>query len=309
VIVAGYGELLGRPQLSVISAEPDHELDRIAERMAVGTAPAVRIGGPAELALWFEQLLAARDGARTIAPKTLDLLGHSTASTSQLRLGDWVIDITSPAVAMWFRALAANKVLPRLGIHAVRLLACKTAGTDAGRATICGLSDILGIEVYGTNHLLHEVHYDGQGFREDWKFLLVGASELRRAARGPVVTPVAERGPRTLELDALPAYPLGPRAADLPRRVAAAGAARQILQLVRRSAGALTPSRLPTPICELALPSATPDAYHVAHVLLDGMFLRFFPDGAATPGVMYPVDDPPRLLQIIDELAGLDISH
>lgn len=300
-----YREVLARARLSVVSAEPDHELERIAERIT----SSARIGGPAELEGWFGRLLAASDGAKTIAPKTLDLLGHSTARTSLLRLGDWIIDAASPAVASVFRALADHRVLPQLGIHAVRLLGCKTAETGPGRATICALADILGVEVYGTNHLLHEAHYDEHGFRDIWRFLLVGASDLRRTATALTARPEAERGPRTLDLDALPAHPLGPRPARWPRRVATPSAAREILQLLRRDAGAPMPGLLATPSCELALPSAKPGAYHVADVLFEGAFIRFYPDGVAAPRIAYPVDDAHALRRILEDLAPADVTR
>jgi hypothetical protein len=305
VIVERSRELLARAQLSVVSAEPDHELERLAERITTS----VRIGGRTELEAWFGRLLAARDGAEAIAPKTLDLLGHSTARTSLLRLGDWVIDAASPAVATWFRELAERRVLPRLGIHAVRLLGCKTAETGPGRATICALSDLLGVEVYGTNHLLHEGHYDEHGFRDIWGFLLVGARELRRTAGEHAVTRQADRGPRTLDLDALPAHPLGPQPARWPRRVVPPSAARQLLQLIRRDAGAPMPGLLATPSCELALLSAKPGAYHVVDVLFEGAFVRFYPDGVAAPGVAYPVDDAHALRRIVDGLAPSDVTR
>lgn len=296
--------LLSRRHLSVISAEPDHELDRMARTIT----PSVRAMGRADLEALFGRLLAARDGAQTIAPKTLDLLGHSTARTSQLRLGDWVVDAADPAVAGLFRGLANHDVLPRLGIHAVRLLGCKTAATDQGRATICALADILGVEVYGTNHLLYDVHHDKEGFREIWEFLLVCASDLRRMTAEPTVVPETARWPRTLDIDALPAVPRGPRAAGWPRRIATASAVRRILPLIRGDAGAPMSGVLAVPRCELLLPSATPGMYHVAHVLFDGAFVRFFPDGAAAPGVAYPVDDVDALLRIVDELPAQGVS-
>jgi len=296
-------ERLSRARLCVISAEPDHELDRIARRIA----PAVRIGGRAELEGLFERLLAAGDGAGTIAPKTLDVLGHSTAGASLVRLGDWILDGDDPAVLAWARSLAERRVLPRLGIHAVRLLACQTAGTARGCATICALSDALGVEVHGTTHLLHEAHYDAAGFRDTWAFLLVSARELRRDALWPTVIPDAARGPRTLDLGALPAHPLGPSVGTWPRHVATASTAHRILQLVRRDAGAPMPA-LVAPSYELALPAARPGEYHIAHVLFGGGFIRFFPDGAAGPGVVYPVDDAPALRRIVDALAPPAVS-
>ena len=297
-------ELLSRARLSVISAEPDHELDRIAERVT----PSVRIGGRAELEALLERLLAASASAGTIAPKTLDLLGHSTARASLLRLGDWVIDAANPEVTAVFRGLADHGVLPRLGIGAVRLLGCTTAGTAHGRATIWTLSDLLGIEVHGSNHLLYEVHYDAQGFRDIWEFMLVSAQDLRRTASTPA-TPDAGQWPCTLELDALPASPLGPRAASWPQLVVTPRVAHQIVPLLRPGAGAPMPGVTATPSCELALPAATPGTYHVAEVLVRGRVPPVYPGGAAAPGVVYPVDDVHGLRRLVDELARAGVSR
>jgi hypothetical protein len=292
-----YRELLSRSQLSVISAEPDRELDRIAQIVQ----PSVRIDGRAELEVLLGRLLVATESGPTIAPKTLDLLGHSTAGGALLRLGEWVIDAASPTVTAFFRELADHDVLTRLGIYAVRLLGCKTADTGQGRSTICKLADLLGVEVYGTNHLLYDAHYDDHGFRACWKFLLVCSSDLRTTTSEPSVLPEAEVWPRTLDIDALPAQPLGPRT-QWPTRIATAGAAHQLLRLIRREAGAQMPGLLTTPMCELALPAAAPGTYHVAHVLLGGGFVRFYPDGAGEPGVVYPIDDAEALCRIIDQL-------
>lgn len=289
----------------MVSAEVDHELDSLARTIT----SSVRIDGRAELDELLGHLLAASDAAASIAPKTLDLIGHSTAGSALLRLGDWAIDAASSTVTAFFRELADHDVLPRLGVHAVRLLACRTTEAAEGRATVCTLANILGVEVFGTSHLLYDVHYDGHGFRQAWEFLLVGSSDLRRATSEPAVVPDAERWPRTLDIDALPASALAPRTTRWPTRVATAGAARQILQLIRRDAGARMPGLLATPLCELALPSVTAGAYHRAHVLLDGAFMRFFPDGAAAPGVVYPVDEAHALLRIVDELPLFDVNR
>jgi hypothetical protein len=198
--------------------------------------------------------------------------------------------------------------MTRLGIHAVRLLGCNTAETDAGRSTICRLAEILDIEVYGSTALLHDAHYDEHGFCDRWAFLLVGSSDLQRTACAPVVIPDSERWPRSLDIDALPARPLGPHTAPWPMYIATAGSAQRLVALIRRNAGAQMPALLVTPVCELALPAAAPGSYHAAQVLLDGAFVRFYPDGAASPGVVFPVDDASALRQIIDELAG-ELSH
>src|SRR5262249_46299196 len=125
-----------------------------------------------------------------------------------------------------------------------------------------------------------------------WEFLLVGSSGLSRGAPGARV-----HARSALDLAALVAQPLGRHVAEWPRRVLSPDHARRLLGLLRRDAAGLMPVPL-TPSCELALPSARPDAYHVAHVLLDGAFLRFYPEGIS-PGVAYPVEDVPALHRLI----------
>jgi hypothetical protein len=92
--------------------------------------------------------------------------------------------------------------------------------------------------------------------------------------------------------------------------VASATAARQIVQLVRRREGAPVLGPLATPMCELALPATGPDSYHVAHVVLGGEFLQFYPDGMSGPGIVFPVDDPGALRRIIATLEpGPELIH
>jgi hypothetical protein len=300
-----YHELLARPRLCVISGEPGGELDRLARIIT----PSVRVAGREDLEALLDHLLAAHGDPEPLAPKTLDLVGHSTGRSALLRLGDWVIDASRPEVAAWFRALAARDACPRLGIHAIRLLGCNTADTEQGRTTVCALADILGIEVHGTRHLLYDVHYDQDGFRDIWEFLLVSASRLRREATPAAIPTDTRSGPRTLDIEALPVLAPGPGATDWPRRVVTLNAARTILQLVQRDAGAPIPGLVLAPICELAIPSARTGGYHLAHVLLGGAFLRFFPDGAAAPGVAYPVNDARSLLEIIDQLPCAELAR
>lgn len=299
-----YRELLSRARLSVISAVTESELDRIAGIVS----PSFRVRDRADLEDLLGRLLAAAADGAAIEAKTLDLIGHST-SASLLQLGSWVIDAASRCVTSFFRGLTDEGVLPRLGITAVRLLACKTASAEQGRTTLCALGDILGLEVFGTEHLLFDQHYDEDGFREVWEFMLVSSRDLRRTARPPALTSEAGRWPRTLELDELPAHPLASSPAPWPQRVATGSATREILQLIRRNAGARMPGLIATPSCELALPSAMHGAYHLMHVLFDGAFVRCFPDGITVPGVVYPVEDAPRLHRIVGELPLLELTR
>lgn len=298
-----YRELLSRPRLSAISAMCDPELDGIAQIVRLG----VRIHDRSDLEALLGSLLVAADAGAPVAPKTLDLIGH--ASGSLLRLGDWVLDGASTPVKAFFRGLAEHDVMPRLGVRALRLLACNTAGAGHGESTLRTLAGILGIEVQGTTHLLHEYHYDAGGFRAIWDFMLVSSKDVQPSVATIAAVPDAARWPRTLDIDALPALQLGLHAAPWPQRLASASAMRQILALVRRNAGARMPGLIAVPTCELALPSALAGAYHLMHVLFKGAFVRCFPEGVDVPGVVYPVDDAPELHRIVDELPLLDLSR
>src|SRR5678815_324855 len=131
-----YRALQSRARVSMVSAVGDHELEGIARTID----SSLRIGGPDDLDGHLEQLVAA-SSCGPIAPKSLDLIGHSTTASSLLRLGSWVIDGADPGVIARFRAFAERSVLQRLGIHAIRLLGCNTAGTARGCETICALAE------------------------------------------------------------------------------------------------------------------------------------------------------------------------
>src|SRR5262249_15187341 len=98
-------------------------------------------------------------------------------------------------------------------------------------------------------------------------------------------------------------------AAPWPRRLATEAAAREILRLIRRDAGARMPGLTAVPSCELALPSMTRGTYHLMHVLFDGAFVRCFPDGTMMPGVVYPVDDAARLCLVVGDLPLVDVTR
>jgi hypothetical protein len=91
----------------------------------------------------LREVLEGRLGGAT-PPFTLDLIGHSTRGHQLLRLGQAVIDMLDAAVAGFFQSIAHERLLPRLGIEAVRLLACGTAVTPAGRRTLRLLARTLG---------------------------------------------------------------------------------------------------------------------------------------------------------------------
>lgn len=113
------------------------------------------------------------------APVTLDLIGHSTRDHHLLRLGDDRVDMLDPVVASFFRSLAADRLLSRLGVRAVRLLGCETAVAPGGRRTLRLLARTLGLPVFGATRTLAKSHYDERGFNPVFARILVEASNLR----------------------------------------------------------------------------------------------------------------------------------
>lgn len=291
-------ELLAASHLSVITRQADYELARIQDIIT----HKVLVDGRGDLEQLLCELLAEVARGETPKTKTLDLIGHATPGKSLLQLGGWVIDAASPTVSAFFRELADHDVLPTLGIYAVRLLGCQTADTGQGRSTICTLSKILGLEVFGTTQLIYSAHYDSSGYRDNCHHALACASDLR-AELGDITLPVSSPAyPRILDVDALPSAPLVVREHPWPRRIATAEAASRILRLVRRKEGAQMPGLLALPSCEIALPAVKPHWYHLAQMLLDGDFVRVYPDGDRQPGIVYPVTDPHALRALVDEL-------
>lgn len=283
-------ELLDLPHLSLISRSDDSELRRIETTVVSSRL----IAGRAELEEMLCELLAH---GRCGAPKTLDLIGHSTVGTSLLSVGDWVLDATNATVTAFFRELADHAVLDRLGIHSLRLLGCSTAASAHGIWTICALADILGVEVHGTTGPVLASHYDAHGFEHASRHLLISATELRR--RETVARPHAHAVARgyVLDIDMLPPAPLdGHR--PWPVHVVSAEQARELLSLVRRHEGAVLPNLVESPCCELALPSPIALHYHRIEVLLDGEVIRVHTPGAPH-GITYPVADADAFRQLV----------
>jgi hypothetical protein len=112
------------------------------------------------------------------SPLTLDLIGHSTRDHHLLRLGDDRVDMLDAAVARFFRSVADERLLPRLGVVAVRLLGCETAVSNCGRRTLRLLSRTLGLPVFGATRPLMKSHYDERGFNPAFAQVLVEASAL-----------------------------------------------------------------------------------------------------------------------------------
>jgi len=289
--------------ISVVTRHADAELARIQNLLE----HRLLVDGRADLEVLFGALIAAVEEADlTPPPKTLDLIGHSVPGTSLLQLGEWIIDASSPTVTAFFRELADFNILPRLGIHAVRLLGCNTACTEAGKRTLLSLSDILGMEVWGTSNMTFANHYTANGFNPDWRFLLVSATDLREREEANAGNVRPDPYPRALDLDGLPALPII-TSTPWPRRLVDRNSAREILRLVRRDEGGTMPGLLASPSCELALPSARPNAYHFAQILLDENFVRVYPD-PHQPGVLYPVSEPKTLRSIVDALPPAPVA-
>lgn len=287
-------DLVAQPRLSVITCSADHELRRVTDLLE----HKVLVSGRDDLEAVFGQLLEHQHLA---VPKSLDLIGHSSATKSLLCLGDWVLDATNPTVTAFFRGIADNDVLSRLKIQAVRLLGCLTADTSHGRWTICTLADILGVPVYGTKDLIYSIHYDRSGFAKEREYVLVSSTDLAGAPVDARALAPAISTHRTLDIDALPQLALRTRP-GMTTRVASEDHGRQLLRLVRRQYGAEMPGLLAEPACEVLLPASKLGMYHALQVLLDGELVRVYPHGTEQPGLVYPVDDPHQLNTLVATL-------
>lgn len=285
--------LLARPRISIVTSHPDPEVARL--RALLGDH--LEVDGRWAFERVFGELIEAR-GELTPATKTLDLIGHSMPD-GLLRLGNWVLDGDSPTVTAFFRGIADLEILPRLGVTALRVLGCSTAVTTRARATLKILSELLGLEVFGTVGPIYGLHYDADGFSHQWRFLLSAASESPK----PVVidAPVQLATRRSLDVDALPIVPIA-SSGDRPRCLVHGEIAREILSVIDRSRGAQMPGLLAIPSHELALATHDAARCHIAEVILHGHFVRVYPDGASEPGIVYPVNDPRRLLGLARSL-------
>jgi len=284
--------LLTQPRISIITSHPDAEVSRL--QGLIGDH--IQTDGRLALEHLLGDLVHAI-GDTPPAPKTLDLIGHATPD-GLLRMGDWVLDGENRTVTAFFRGIADAEVLPRIGVTAVRLLGCSTAVGTRARGTMKVLSELLGLEVYGTTSPIYNLHYDEAGFAHQWRFLLSAASESPTPNED---TPAPLPSRRTLDIDSLPLVALG-ATPEWQRYLVGRDVAREILDLVDRTAGAQMPGLLAIPTAELALPSHREAHYHLAEVILDGNFLRVYPDGNAQPGIVYPVLAPQRLLSLLTSL-------
>ncbi len=282
---------------SVLSARRDPELERIH---AVLASP-LEIANRNDLADQLGHMLVGPTAP--MAPSTLDLIGHSMPGTSLLRIGDWVVDAAQSSVTSFFRELADHDVLPRLGITAVRLLGCVTAGSAQGRYTICSLADLLGVEVYGTTDMICAQHYDATGFSDRYAAALVASAALRGEVPSFESRTTTTAYARSLDLDALPSVTLPlAQAPGWPLHVLDRSRTAEVLHMVRRHEGAEMPGLLATPGCELALPTGH-GAHVLAQVLLNGEFVRVFPRDVRA-GIMYPVADAGGLRRLVQTLAA-----
>jgi hypothetical protein len=277
--------------ISISSRTSDPELVRIHQTIATP----ILVEGRADLEVVLGGLLRMPSTART-----LDLIGHSTPIKSLLVLGDWVIDAGSSTVTAFFRELAEQQVLTRLGVTALRLLGCNTAQTGQGKATLRVLSEILELPVYGTTEPTFASHYDERGFRDDFAHHLVEASQVGHHEPVPTRKQIGAGTVQTLDIDALPPSSSVAASGDWTHRMATEAQLGQILRYVRRNEGAEMPGLLSQPVCELIFPVAT-GRYGRMQVVLDGQFVRVYPRTHGS-GFVYPVSDVRALMGAVAEL-------
>jgi hypothetical protein len=273
--------------ISILTQCPDAELIQI-QQLVVG-AHLVETRSDIEALLGI--LLAM---PRSVEPRTLDLIGHSTASSALLQIGRWVIDAKHPTVKAFFRELADQEVLPRLNVNAVRLIGSKTAETVEGRRTLTMLAEILGVPVYGAVGPVFAANFDATGFVDNELL----ESPTPECADRVAPMPRATSYPRSLDVDSLP------HATITCEHVVAAATASALLRTIRRDHGLVMPALLGTPSCTLALPSGQPNQFHIVEILLGYELVRVYPSGRDQPGVVYTVSEPQVLEALVRSSIG-----
>lgn len=163
----------GDRHLHVSASPADGELARLVERVA-NNRPIQQLAG---LRLLLDRLRGCRRCAPGAERRTLDLLAHATPDRL-LQLGTSVLDPRLPDVRRLFQEMAQDEILPRLGIHELRLLGCETAMSRAGQAAIRALSDILGIRVVGTIRPVYAAYFGATGLHARYEAMLCDADGL-----------------------------------------------------------------------------------------------------------------------------------
>jgi hypothetical protein len=153
------------------------ETDAFTLRLQRVLAHFHQVGSLAEL----RDLLAAMPAPEGPEPAVLDLMGHSTTAAKLLRLGKSVVDMYDWRVQAYFERLARDRILPRLGVVAVRLLGCETAVEVGGQHTVRRLASTLGVRVYGSKKALMKSHYSAGGFDPHFAHILVEAAQVPSA--------------------------------------------------------------------------------------------------------------------------------
>jgi hypothetical protein len=144
------------PQLSLVSAEVERELDAI--RAAIGTFENVR-GVDDIVAVLRARIM--RDERADL----LDLIGHSRG-VGFLVLGEWKLD-DSPQTAATF-SLLLRPLLEQLGVRTLRLLGCSTAVSPRSRMAMREIAHAARCAVVGTTRLVGRGDYGPGGFVTDW---------------------------------------------------------------------------------------------------------------------------------------------
>ncbi len=208
----------GDRHINVSASPTDGELTRLVERVA-SHRPVEQLVGLRRLLDGLLCCPATRPGS---APRTLDLLAHSTADRL-LQMGSSVLDPRQPAIRRLFEQMARDEVLPGLGIHAVRLLGCETAMTHAGQDAIRALTDILGVRVLGTVRPVYAAHFGATGLLDRYELMLCDADCLPDLPTGSSwSSPRPRRRRASQPRRALPAAAVTEaRPAEPPRRSAA----------------------------------------------------------------------------------------
>jgi hypothetical protein len=133
----------------------------------------------------------ARGTAPNDRPCKLDLIAH--ALDGELVFSKWLISPTEEQSASLKRQLDQGT------IDEIRLLGCRTGATDAGRASMRHLKNVLGVRIFGTTDLIGARDFGFSGFEND--DVLVEHDDLpqtiaRNMAVGPLFADRQDPAPR-----------------------------------------------------------------------------------------------------------------
>ena len=224
------------------------------------------------------------------ARRRLDLIGH-TNSAGLLILGTSVLDFAMEPAAREarpeyraFATIAREGLLRRLGVDAVRLIGCRSAGSAAARETMQVLESLLRVDVRGVCDLVTATEFDAHGFNGVTVAAASPACPTFKFPDGDV-----KFAPDQLSYERPSRAPRVIQLADLEY------AMRVVEAAIGEHRGARMSGLLAQPIAQVVLGKRRP--WPSFEILLGLELIRTFPDHERGP-VVFPVKDRAALRQL-----------